>query len=234
MGENTYFQKALADFTYETASGGAIRHLADLGYTVKQIGEMLDYPTPCERIQKTVWEHLVSRAVILLEEPGNGSRTQKTVYVKEYDKYGKSTFRRVTESVETERVLRWKERRIGEGEGGTAEGILTLLKTKIEENGEDRSYASFDFGLTAGRDPGQYQKMLQLLEDGQREYILGLPWERRRVYHRLDLRMTDILVRLYEAGQYEGECYFLETREKFSFSIKCLKESEEDFFHESK
>ena len=34
MSENRYFQKALSDFTYDAASGGAIRHLTDTGYTV--------------------------------------------------------------------------------------------------------------------------------------------------------------------------------------------------------
>ena len=56
MQEHSYFQKALADFTQEAASGGAIRHLADMGYTVKQIMERLDFPTPYERVQKAVWE----------------------------------------------------------------------------------------------------------------------------------------------------------------------------------
>ena len=48
MSEQDFFKSALADFTFEAASGGAIRHLADLGYTVKQITEQLSFPTPCE------------------------------------------------------------------------------------------------------------------------------------------------------------------------------------------
>ncbi|HBA48125.1 MAG TPA: hypothetical protein DCZ91_10080, partial [Lachnospiraceae bacterium] len=72
MGENRYFQKALSDFTYETASGGAIRHLVDSGYTVRQIAEQLDFPTPYERVQKTVWEHLLGQKTILSEKPGSG------------------------------------------------------------------------------------------------------------------------------------------------------------------
>ena len=30
MAENKYFQKALTDFAFDMASGGAIRHLADI------------------------------------------------------------------------------------------------------------------------------------------------------------------------------------------------------------
>jgi len=35
-----YFKKSLSDFTFDMASGGAIRHLADRGYTVEQIGNL--------------------------------------------------------------------------------------------------------------------------------------------------------------------------------------------------
>lgn len=39
MAEKDYFQNGLSNFTHEVASGGAIRHLAEPGYTVKQITE---------------------------------------------------------------------------------------------------------------------------------------------------------------------------------------------------
>ena len=71
MSEKKYFKNALSDFTFEAASGAAIRHLADLGYTVKQITERLTYPTSYERVQKVVWEHLVNTGVLLLKEPGS-------------------------------------------------------------------------------------------------------------------------------------------------------------------
>ena len=60
---NKYFQKALSDFTYNAASGGAIRHLTDVGYTVKQIMEELAFPTPYERVQKGVWERLIETGI---------------------------------------------------------------------------------------------------------------------------------------------------------------------------
>ena len=94
MVEQTYFQKALSDFVYDVASGGAIRHLTDLGYTVKQIQERLDYPTPYERIQKTVWRHLLDTGVIASEQ--QTETREKVEYVREYDSYGKASFRRVT------------------------------------------------------------------------------------------------------------------------------------------
>ncbi|MDD2978380.1 MAG: hypothetical protein PHN80_00265 [Hespellia sp.] len=64
--------------------------------------------------------------------------------------------------------------------------------------------------------PEQYMQRLQVLEERQREYILGLPWERKLVYHRLDERMQEIVRRLYESGKYDGCCYFLKTEEKLT------------------
>lgn len=92
--EQTYFQRALSDFVFDMASGGAICHLTDLGYTVKQIQEKLSFPTPYERIQKAVWKHLLDTGVIAMEEQAQAG--EKVEYVREYDRYGKASFRRVT------------------------------------------------------------------------------------------------------------------------------------------
>ena len=66
-----YFEKALADFAVDFASGGAIRVLADKGYTVRQIKERLDFPLSMEKVRELVWKHYVDSQVILLEEPDN-------------------------------------------------------------------------------------------------------------------------------------------------------------------
>ena len=84
MPEEPYFKEALSNFTFDVASGGAIRHLTDLGYTVKQISRELAFPTPIDRIQKVVWEHLLNRGILLLEEPGNGEGLEKFSYVRDY------------------------------------------------------------------------------------------------------------------------------------------------------
>ena len=91
MAEQEYFKSALSDFTYEAASGGAIRHLADLGYTVKQISGQLSFPTPFARVQKTVWQRLLDTGVLLMEEPGSGQGLNrgKAGYTMERDKYGR-------------------------------------------------------------------------------------------------------------------------------------------------
>jgi len=73
---------------------------------------------------------------------------------------------------------------------------------------------SCEFGLISLRNPKEYEVMLHVLQERQREYLIGLPWERRRVYHRLDSHMMEILLRLCEEGMYRGECFFMESKDK--------------------
>lgn len=210
MAENRYFQKALSDFTFEAASGGAIRHLTDSGYTVKQIMEHLDYPVPYERVQKAVWEHLLARSVILPERPGSGPGKEKAAFVKEYDSYGKASFRRVMVQEEETAAIDWEDTVTYEGERKEEE-LLQFIGKLTAENGVNDAYASFDFGIMTGNG-GKYEKALDALPEELREYVSGLPWEKKRVYHRLDARMTRILVCLCEAGLYQGECCFTGTK----------------------
>ena len=112
MSEQSFFQNALSNFTNEVANGGAIRHLADLGYTVKQISEELSFPAPFARVQAEVWKRLLETEIILAQEPG-GRKQEKASYVREYDKYGRSSFRRVVESSGAEDQIRWREVKAG-------------------------------------------------------------------------------------------------------------------------
>ncbi|MCM1191942.1 MAG: hypothetical protein NC123_07650 [Butyrivibrio sp.] len=175
--ENDSFRRALSDFAFDVASGGAIRHLTDLGYTVKQIQETLDFPTPPARIQEAVWKRLVDSGVILLEEPGRPEPRETVRYVREYDSYGKASFRRVVET-----------NPLPEAEGG---------------------FLTCEFGILRHTDPEKYRKVLAALEERQAEYIDGLPWPKRRVWHRADERMLEIGRRLRAAGLDLGVCHIL-------------------------
>ncbi len=103
MQKNTWFQKALQNFTQDAASLGAVRHLADLGKTVKEIEAELSYPTPHELVQKTVWERLLENGTILREAPSGRETVAKAEFVREYNAYGKASFRRVVKIREVER-----------------------------------------------------------------------------------------------------------------------------------
>ena len=52
------FSKALHNFTQDFASGDAIRHLADLGYTAFEIHDRLLYHTPVRQIGEILAFHL--------------------------------------------------------------------------------------------------------------------------------------------------------------------------------
>lgn len=211
MSEQDYFRSALSDFTYEAASGGAIRHLADLGYTVKQISEKLTYPTPYERVRKTVWQHLIDTQTVRTQTPGSGNVRGKADYTVERDKYGRTSFRLTAPQDNHAEPIRWKERRYSEELNGS---LAAYLAQMCAANGEEDAYISCDFGMQAGRDEEMYAAAMQTLNARQREYITGLPWEETTCYHRLDGRMREIVAKLYGAGLYRGECYFGKLREK--------------------
>ena len=223
MERQRYFENALGDFTFEAACGGEIRHLVDLGYTVGQIAERLSYPVSYGRVQQAVWKYLTDTGVVLLEEPGKGVQREAPVFVKEDDKFGKPSFRRVNGNAGEKKEICWKERSFS---GKGARELALFLMEECKRNGEEHSYISCSFGCKGQR----REQALQGLEERQREYIQGLPWEGKVVYHRLDCRMREITVRLYgmeghpegyhDRGRVYGEsCYFMETEEKVRISL---------------
>lgn len=211
MSEQKNFQKALSDFTYEAASGGAIRHLADLGYSIKQIEENLSFPTPYERIQKTVWEHFMDTGVLLLEEPGKERHYEKVDFVKEYGKYGKISFRQITDKTVDTKQIYWKEHYFNEDRDGK---LMDYLSEKCQKNEQDEAYVSCDFGFFHINEPKKFDERMLVLNKRQRDYVTGLFCQKKMVYHRLDSNMREIVIRLYEKGVYHGNCYFIKTEEK--------------------
>lgn len=171
--ENNYFYNALHNFAFEEAGGGAIRHLADSGYTAKQIAETLSFPLPYEEVRKAFTAHLLEKGILLKEKPETHIRQEKTEYVREYDKYGKPSFRRVKASEEP-----------------AAEA-------------EKKQYIACNFGAEGA------ESLLDALDKRQREYIEGICWTRRTMYHLLDERMTGIMKRLSENGLPVGEIIML-------------------------
>ncbi len=232
MREQNYFQQSLSNFTLEAASGGAIRHLADLSLSAKQISEKLTFPTPFEVVKRILWQHLIDTKVVLLEEPGSGKQYEKPVYTVDHDKFGRTSFRLITPESKTVEKINWREPAnffAWKGHGGRAEELALLLAEKCKANGEKEAYVSCSFGLCSGNTGGntaqhdaentekhtkEYAAVMEALNEKQREYISGLLWEPAICYHRLDGRMREIIVRLYTAGLYHGSCYFLKLKEK--------------------
>ena len=134
MAEQEYFKKALAGLAFDTAAGDAIRHLADIGLTVAQIAEKLDYPVNKEKIGKIVWEHFLKRGHIRTEEPGSGVGSEEYTYVTEYDAYGRKSFRRVKIAEHGTERVRFLEKVFEAARFGEFAGYL---RERCRENGED-------------------------------------------------------------------------------------------------
>lgn len=98
--------------------------------------------------------------------------------------------------------------------GGRNGRLQTYLAELCARNGEENAYISCDFGLGMMQEPAWFEKTMRLLDEKQRYYISGLPWESKRVYHRMDSRMREIVSRLYDKGVYRGVCCFLNLEEK--------------------
>ena len=92
------FNKALSNFINDAAAGGAVRHLADLGYSISEISDRLDYPISKEKIVGYIWEHFINIGKICLDEPKQSH--EKASFIKEQDSFGRISFRRVTETVD--------------------------------------------------------------------------------------------------------------------------------------
>lgn len=191
-----YFRDALHNFVFEEAGGGAIRHLANRGYTSKKIAESLSFPIPYEKVREAFTKHLLDSGILLREEPAAGMVQEKTEYVREYDKYGKPSFRRVTDvSAETGREGKWEsmdfEKFVRLYKGGAGEIKLTA-ETELAE-AERNIYISCDFGAD------KEGEMRAVLNAAEAEYIEGICWTRKTMYHLLDRRMFGIAVKLWEA-----------------------------------
>lgn len=72
-----YFEEALSDFAHDAASGGAIRHMADLGYSADQIMQRLDFPTPRARVEKTIFQYMIKTGMLLEALPADEASMKK-------------------------------------------------------------------------------------------------------------------------------------------------------------
>lgn len=82
---NEHFNEALKNFMKDSANGGAIRHLYDLGYSVEEIRQKLLFPASVEDI----------KAVIDAYEAEKSAPEEAYEIIKEQNKFGKTTFRKV-------------------------------------------------------------------------------------------------------------------------------------------
>ncbi len=161
--EDKYFKQALSDFTIEFAAGDAIRSLSDKGYSVKKIKSKLDFPTPEERIREIVWKHYLENKTVCMQDPKEASLGGKYTIEKVYDNYGRPSFKQVRVDADEE-VPSFKQA------GGKADE-------------ETKDYVECDFGKRLYKNKDDFIKSLSVLDEEEKDYILGLPWPLTNVWH---------------------------------------------------
>lgn len=157
-GVSRAFEQVLSDFTFDAACGGAIRHLAGLGYTAKEVHERLSFPVSYERVRQAYTKYLLDEGILLKEKPDAHKTREQYVYVQEEGKYGKKSFRRVAKEPEAEEK-------------------------------KERTYVACDFGRIRTKE--EFEALG--LHAKQREYLEGICWEPRVMYHLMDDRMRGIV-----------------------------------------
>lgn len=158
---NKYFQDALSDFVYDAASGRAIRHLIDAGYTAAQIMRELDYPTPFEKIQHTVTRYLKETGILLEELPVTPTNLH-TIQLNDMPQ----------------------------------DELFSLLAQQVASNGEENSYVSCSFGFACKQASSKTVQALSMLTTREQDYLNGIEWEKKIMYHRLNRRMLEIGVQI--------------------------------------
>lgn len=129
-----YFRDALHNFIFEEAGGGAIRHLTDRGYTARQVSEALSFPMPYEKVREAYTKHLLESGILLAEKPTECKKREKVEYVREYDKYGKPSFRRVVVA-ENDGQGGMSDRSTGIGQRDMSDGIVDCRRKNLSNRG---------------------------------------------------------------------------------------------------
>lgn len=96
------------------------------------------------------------------------------------------------------------------GQGG-APGLAPLLRSALERDGEEHSYVSCPFGTIRRDREVRLRQMLSCLTSRERDYLLGIPWRPKVMYHRLNSRMYEISLCLAEHGTADLDFYFLKS-----------------------
>jgi len=226
MSENQqYFNEALSDFMYDMASGGAIRQMATRGYSVDQIMKSLDFPTPRDRVEQTVYRHLRTSGILLEQLPVEESAFRvKRLYLESKRLSGSaepsdSKRRSDGRKQSIDKIPLIKSLFAGNEKSSlTARNQLTRsLHEHVRRNGEENSYLLCPFGEWKKNRKDQLPQLLGVLNEREREYLLGIPFARNVMYHRLNGRMYEIAVKLVMEGKMEGRFFFLKEKIELRF-----------------
>lgn len=196
-----YFEEALSNMVHDVASGGAIRHLVDMGYSVNQIMEHLDYPTPRSRVEETVFCYMTESGMLIEALP-----------------IPEEQFRKVNLRAESRKNL---SRAIRERikKNGEENAYLLCSCGKWCRMLKDMGKQAVS-GLDLQTEPDIFQN----LTSRERDYLLGIPWKGEVMYHQITDRMLEIAIELALSGE-SIRFYFLQDKE-----VLCIARENFDVF----
>lgn len=84
-----------------------------------------------------------------------------------------------------------------------------MLANAIAESGEENAYMECPFGAWIKKDGKRLEQKLACLTGREREYLLGIHWEKDVMYHRLNDRMREIGLKLVRGTEEEWRFWFL-------------------------
>lgn len=89
------------------------------------------------------------------------------------------------------------------------EKIPQALVSCVEEYGEEKVYMECPFGQWRKDDEPKLHQVIACLTSREQEYILGIPWEKNVMYHRINSRMREIATKLVLHTEEEWRFYVL-------------------------
>lgn len=84
-----------------------------------------------------------------------------------------------------------------------------MLAKTIVESGEENAYMECPFGAWMKKDEKRLEQNLVCLTGREREYLLGICWEKDIMYHRLNDRMREIGLKLVKGTEEAWGFWFL-------------------------
>lgn len=89
----------------------------------------------------------------------------------------------------------------------------------LEEYGEENCYLECPFGLWRAKNVQEERNALSCLTSREQEYIWGIRWEQRIMYHRLTSRMREISMKLLKHTEKEWRFFLCGMEEAGEFPV---------------
>ena len=215
-----YFEEALHHFIKDFNYGGAIDHLTEKGYSLRQIRDRIGGHLSDSFLREQMMQSYLKHDRLLLEEPGSRKR-EKLSMVRETGPYGRVSFRQVREVIE-ESTLPLALRSYHPQKDGR---LAHFLLRKTEENNSAQILSPSEQRKLSGGSYLSLQISSRRLEDwsdcldrNQLDYLEGFRELSGSCYLRIDSRVAEIAEGLYEAEAYQGHAYFLDLGQKWEIS----------------